>query len=170
MKIDEGDFDGVSLGGLSFVVVMYTPGKMTNADWTTAPYVDERATQGQRALLGRILSGETGGPMEQFIALKANFLGTQYVPIAFNGNSQIRSVSILPGFWISMWRESSDLGRPTQLGWRIGDRGSRPESWPKERAIPIRTTAWTGTTRERMAITPNFNGPKQFQQPPDETW
>ena len=27
MKIDEGDFDGVSLGGLSFVVVMYTPGK-----------------------------------------------------------------------------------------------------------------------------------------------
>ena len=30
------------------------------------------------------------------MALKANFLGTQYVPIAFNGNSQTRSVSI-PG-------------------------------------------------------------------------
>ena len=108
------------------MVVMYTPGKTTNADWTTALYINERATQEQRALLDRILSGETGGPMEQFTALKANFLGTQYVPIAFNGNSQIRSVSILPGFWISMWRESSDLGRPTQLSWRIGGRGSRP--------------------------------------------
>ena len=67
---------------------------MTNADWTTALYVDERATQEQRALLDRILSGEIGGPMERFMALKANFLGTQYVPIAFNGNSQTRSVSI----------------------------------------------------------------------------
>ena len=47
------------------------------------------------------------------MALKANFLGIQYVPIAFNGNSQIRSVSI-PGILDSMWRESSDLGRPTQ--------------------------------------------------------
>ena len=47
MKIDEGDFDGVSLGGLSFVVVMHTPGKMNNADWTTALYVDERAAQEQ---------------------------------------------------------------------------------------------------------------------------
>lgn len=46
-NIDEGDFDGVSLGGLSSVVVMYTPGKMTNADWTTALYVNERATQEQ---------------------------------------------------------------------------------------------------------------------------
>ena len=93
-NIDEGDFDGVSLGGLSSMVVMYTPGKMTNADWTTALYIDERATQEQRALLDRILSGEISGPMVRFMALKANFLGDQHVPIAFNGNSQTRSVSI----------------------------------------------------------------------------
>ena len=95
-NIDERDFDGVSLGGLNFVVVMYTPGKMTNADYPTALYVDERATQEQRALLDRILSGEIGGPMERFMALTANFLEAQYVPIAFNGNSQTCSVSI-PG-------------------------------------------------------------------------
>ena len=46
-NIDERDFDGVSLGGLSSVVVMYTPGKMTNADWATAVYVNERDTQEQ---------------------------------------------------------------------------------------------------------------------------
>ena len=46
-NIDEGDFDGVSLGGVISVVVMYTPGKMTNADWTTALYVNKRATQEQ---------------------------------------------------------------------------------------------------------------------------
>ena len=41
--------------------------------------------------------------MERFMALKANFLGIQYVPIAFNGNSQTRSVSIA-GILDSMWR------------------------------------------------------------------
>ena len=46
-NIAERDFDGVRLGGLSFVVVMYTPGTMANADWTRALYVNERATQEQ---------------------------------------------------------------------------------------------------------------------------
>ena len=46
-NIDKGDFDGVSLGGVISVVVMYTPGKMTNADWTTALYVNRPATQEQ---------------------------------------------------------------------------------------------------------------------------
>ena len=46
-NIDKGDFDGVSLGGVNSVVVMYTPGKMTNADWTTALYVNRPATQEQ---------------------------------------------------------------------------------------------------------------------------
>tara|TARA_B100000745_G_C19858956_1_gene285702 strand:- start:34 stop:165 length:132 start_codon:yes stop_codon:yes gene_type:complete len=32
--IEEGEFDGVNLNDLNFVVVMYTPGKMSNPDWT----------------------------------------------------------------------------------------------------------------------------------------
>ena len=32
--IEEGEFDGVNLNDLNFVVVMYTPGKMSNLDWT----------------------------------------------------------------------------------------------------------------------------------------
>ena len=60
--IEEGDLDGIGLNGLNFVVAMYTPGKMSNPDWSMALYVDERANTEQRTAFDRILSGELGGP------------------------------------------------------------------------------------------------------------
>ena len=90
--IEDGALNGADLSGLGFVVVMYIPGKMTEPDWTTAPYVDEQADQEQRAELGEIPSGEIGGPMERFMALTANFLITRYVPsvMEFNVEGIIR--------------------------------------------------------------------------------
>ena len=32
--IEEGEFSGVTLNGLNFVVAMYTPGNMTDPNWT----------------------------------------------------------------------------------------------------------------------------------------
>ena len=43
--IQEGDFQGVALDDLNFVVVAYTPGIMGDGDWTLANYIDERADQ-----------------------------------------------------------------------------------------------------------------------------
>ena len=92
--IEDGNLNGVDLSGLGYVVIMYTPGKMTEPDWTTAPYFDEQAGQEQRSELGKFLSGEIGGPMKQFMALTANFLGTRYVPITFKTDDRKRTVSI----------------------------------------------------------------------------
>ena len=92
--IEEGVFNGVDLDGLNLVVVMYTPGKMSDPNWTTAVYVDERANQEQRTSLGRILSGEIGGPMERWMAQTSNYLGIKYVRITFKAEGNTRSVSI----------------------------------------------------------------------------
>ena len=92
--IEDGAFGGVDLNGLSFVVVMYTPGKMSVPDWTTAVYVDDRANQEQRASMDKIVSGEIGGPMERFMAMTANFLGIKYVPITFKAEGRTRTVSV----------------------------------------------------------------------------
>ena len=92
--IEEGDFDGVDLNYLNFVVAMYTPGKMSDPNWTMAIYVDQRATLEQRATLGRILSGEISGPMERWMAQTSNYLGIKYVPIIFKAEGNTRSVSI----------------------------------------------------------------------------
>ena len=92
--IEEGDFDGVVLNGLNFVVAMFTPGKMSDPNWTMAVYVDERANLEQRATLGRILSGEIDGPVERWMAQTSNYLGIKYVPITFKAEGNTRSVSI----------------------------------------------------------------------------
>lgn len=93
--INEGDFNGISLNGLNFVVVAYTPGKMSDGNWTMAAYVDERADQQQRQALERILSGEVGGPSgRRWGGLTTNFLGTKYAPITYRAEGRTRSVYI----------------------------------------------------------------------------
>lgn len=92
--IEEGDFGGVDVNGLNFVVAMFVPGKMSDPNWTMALYVDERANPEQRTSLDRILSGEIGGPMERWMAQTSNYLGVKYVPITFKAEGRTRSVSI----------------------------------------------------------------------------
>ena len=40
--IVEGDLDGVSLDGLNFIAVNFTPGPMAAGGWTSSFYVDEK--------------------------------------------------------------------------------------------------------------------------------
>ncbi len=94
--IQEGEYQGVALDDLNFVVVAYTPGIMGEGNWTLANYVDERADQFQRAAMGRILSGEIGGPSERWMGLTSNYLGIKYCPIDFTADGHERSVKI-PG-------------------------------------------------------------------------
>jgi hypothetical protein len=94
--IDEGDFNGVSLENLNFMVAVYTPGVMGAGNWITALYVDERATDAQRHAMDRILSGDLGGPMARFIPLTSDFRGTSYCSISYQSTGNSRSVSI-PG-------------------------------------------------------------------------
>ena len=67
--IEEGEFNGVSLGGLNFLAANYTPGPMGNGNWTSGFYVDELATPEQREAMEQILSGQMGGPAERWRAL-----------------------------------------------------------------------------------------------------
>lgn len=94
--IDEGDFDGISLADLNFVVATYTPGIMGAGNWTTAFYVDERASAEQRRAIERIMSGDIGGPMARWISLITDFRGTRYCSITYQSQRNTRRVAI-PG-------------------------------------------------------------------------
>ena len=110
--IQEGEYQGVALDDLNFVVVAYTPGIMGDGDWILANYIDERADQFQRAALTRILSGEIGGPSERWMRLTSNYLGIQYCPIDFQSEGHSRSVNI-PGI-IDFTVEGLVVGRRTE--------------------------------------------------------
>jgi len=94
--IDRGDYDGVALNGLNFVIAAHTPGVMGHGGWTTAFYVDQRADPAQREALGRILSGEIGGPMAAWMNLTSNLMPTRFVEIGFEAKGMERRVAI-PG-------------------------------------------------------------------------
>src|ERR1700747_1753174 len=60
MMIDQGDFDGVALDGLSWVAVARWPGPLHEGNGEVQPFIDERASDEQRTALLTILTGQAG--------------------------------------------------------------------------------------------------------------
>ena len=93
-KIEEGNFDGVSLDGLAFVVVLRTPGPMFEGNWTLGVIVDEKADSTQREALATIASGKVGGAPANIAMATGDFKGVEYLPIAFEASGMDHSVRI----------------------------------------------------------------------------
>src|SRR5262245_32839010 len=62
-QIERGSFDNVTLDGLGFIVLGYTPEAMAKGNWSVGLIVDDRAKPEQRDAIGAITSGTAGGPM-----------------------------------------------------------------------------------------------------------
>src|ERR1700728_823105 len=61
-RIDEGRYEGTSLDGLKFALVIRSGSVMADGNWVFGGVVDERADAAQRAALGAIVGGDAGGP------------------------------------------------------------------------------------------------------------
>src|SRR4029450_6513998 len=95
-QIRSGQYGSTRLDGVSFAVLLHTPGPMIQGNWTVGLVVDERASKEQRDALTTIAGGQGGGPMAAVAPLISNFAGTEAKPIKFEMNGMRRSVSI-PG-------------------------------------------------------------------------
>lgn len=93
MRIDKGEKDGVSLDGLSFVVLLRSPGAMAEGDMTVGLIVDERANEAQTDVIGTIASGAAGGPMAALAPLVGNMAGVEKRPIRFERDGMRYSVT-----------------------------------------------------------------------------
>ena len=92
-EVDHGAYGPVSLDGLGFIVVGFTPGAMANGDWSVGLIADERASAEQREALTAIASGAAGGPMAALSGLIGKFLGVQSAPIRFDRSGAKWSVN-----------------------------------------------------------------------------
>jgi hypothetical protein len=93
-EIETGRFGDVALDGLSFVVVLRTPGPMAEGNWTVGIIVDERADTAQREALATIASGEAGGPPGRLALATGDFQGFEYRPIKFEGGGMAYALSV----------------------------------------------------------------------------
>jgi hypothetical protein len=94
--VARGEYGGTRLDGLSFAVLLHTPGPMIQGNWTVGLIVDERASDAQREALTAIASGQAGGPMAALAPLIAHFGGVRAKPITITRDGMRRTVAI-PG-------------------------------------------------------------------------
>jgi len=95
-RVEHGQHGKTKLDGLSFAVLLRTPGPMAQGNWTVGLILDERASAEQREALTAIASGQGGGPMAALGPLISRFEGAEAKPIKLEMNGMRRSVSI-PG-------------------------------------------------------------------------
>ena len=81
MQIERGSFGSVSLDGIPFVVLGYTPAEMGKGNWSVGLIIDERASAEQRDAITAIASGQAGGPMAPLSGLIGTFLGADSASI-----------------------------------------------------------------------------------------
>jgi hypothetical protein len=73
--VREGNLDDTDLSGTSWALYNLFPSNLTAGNWTVGVIVDESASDEQAQALGRIASGEEGGPFGDFAALVGKNLG-----------------------------------------------------------------------------------------------
>ena len=92
LRIDKGEKDGVGLDGLSFIVLMHSPGAMGKGDITVGLIVDERASEPQLDAIKAIATGSAGGPMAMLAPLVGRVAGVERRPIRFDIDGLTRTV------------------------------------------------------------------------------
>ncbi len=84
LRIDKGAKDGVALDGLSFIVMLHSPGPMGNGNMTVGLIVDDRASEPQVEAIKAIATGAAGGPMATLAPLVGRIAGIERRPIQFD--------------------------------------------------------------------------------------
>ena len=84
LRIDKGSKDGVSLDGLSFIVMLHAPGAMGAGNMTVGLVVDDRASDAQLEAIKLIATGAAGGPMAALGPLVGRIAGVERRPIQFD--------------------------------------------------------------------------------------
>ena len=97
--VEEGNFDGTDLSGLSFGATFHFPGALYEGNGRAEAFIDERANGKQREAFGAILSGQAGGTWFEVVAsLLTDFVGIKYLPIEWEFDLKRRHARVrVPG-------------------------------------------------------------------------
>jgi len=93
MRIDKGAKDGVALDGLSFMVVMHSPGPMGQGNLTVGLIIDPAASDAQAQAITAIATGQAGGPLAALGPLVGKMAGVERRKVSFQMDGLNRSSS-----------------------------------------------------------------------------
>jgi hypothetical protein len=94
IRIDDGAFGDVSLGGLKAVIAYDSPQHMIDGNWTEVIVIDEAASLAQRQAVEAILTGRAGGPWATLARFVGRWLDTRFLPIDFSDDGTTKKARI----------------------------------------------------------------------------
>lgn len=92
MRIDDGNKDGTTLSGLTFIVLLHSPGPMAEGNIKVGLIIDDKADEAQTQAIGEIASGAVGGPMAALAPLVGEMAGVEKRPVTFETDGLNRTV------------------------------------------------------------------------------
>jgi hypothetical protein len=93
-NIVSGDVDGVDVAGVGAAMIADTPKVMSEGNWKVGLYLSDNASDEQAEALGRVFSGELGGPPAALGPLMGEFLGVERAPMQFRDDGGTHSIKI----------------------------------------------------------------------------
>lgn len=112
--IEQGQSDGVNLGGRTVVWLIDLPKDFLSGNGTARIYVDDGADGGQLRELEAIFTGKKGGPGEVLASLVTKWLTTQKTKVVIQQGDST-SVTVGEVGQITLKRISDDKGRVAKL-------------------------------------------------------
>jgi hypothetical protein len=98
MNVKEGDFEGTDLAGLKWIVIVHWPKALHDGNGTAEVFIDEQATDQQREALGKILSGQAGGPIFEILSsIITTVHGPHFAPIEWEFDKAARRAHVAVG-------------------------------------------------------------------------
>jgi hypothetical protein len=93
-NIASGDVDGVDVGGTGAAMVVDSPKVMTDGGWKVGLYISESASDTQTEALGKVFSGQLGGPPAALGPLLGEFLGVEKAPMDVTEDGLVHTLRI----------------------------------------------------------------------------
>jgi hypothetical protein len=94
IRVDEGRFDEVDLGGLRALISYDSPQHMIEGGWRQLVVIDEEASAEQREALETILAGRAGGPWAVLGRFVGERLETRFLPIRIDDQGKRKRVVV----------------------------------------------------------------------------
>ena len=85
--VREGNAEGIDLSGVSFVLYNNWGTNPSAGNWKVGIVIDSGASDEQAEVLGRVISGDLGGPFGDFAGLIGENLGVERDTISLSGGS-----------------------------------------------------------------------------------
>lgn len=92
--VNQGDIEGVDVGGKTVVIVADTPPVMSDGNWRVGVVMDAAASPEQAEKLGAVFAGQAGGPMAMLSPLITEMLGMESAPIDYVDDGRHHSVKV----------------------------------------------------------------------------